>query len=308
MLWQTEWLEWNGSGAEDSSDEHCLDVVCYACSFFVFVTNRVENEHVSPQCLLQKSPVTLLQSHRRHKLSKVSFHDSSCREQRIILRLRELQYSSPQLSHLANTLSNVALHHERLFPSHLRLEGRLEKPVFRNYYCNMVNYDHLQPHKPPTDPPIRDYPFLEDIERQTHWTGTIKTHLTNENLAKCSPQLYSPLFRLRAKLRILIFEYACLPYDDDECRYKEEASFQFYQPEHQVRHITSTGLLVTCRLAWLEANHLPLELGDHSFFFSRGTSLTTRRPRYLAHISGSEDKRLESTLITTSKASAQKLA
>jgi hypothetical protein len=159
----------------------------------------------------------------------------------------------------------------------------------------MVTYDHFQRQEPRRHLPLRKCPLLEDIERQTHRTVTIKSRPSSQNLAKCAPQFYSPLFRLPAELRTLIFEYACSPYDDDKCRYKEEASFQFYRPEHQARHITSTSLLLTCRLAWLEANHLPLQLGDHSFFFGNSPT-ANRRPRYLAGVSASEDRRLESTL------------
>lgn len=156
----------------------------------------------------------------------------------------------------------------------------------------MANCDHLQHHQHRTYQHVRTYPFVEGIERQVHRTVSIRTRPTNGNLAKCSPQRYSPLFQLPAELRSTIFEFVCRPYEDSECRYDEgSGNAQFYRPEHEARHITCTSLLSTCRLVWLEANHLPLQLADHSFFFR-----DSMRPRYLNGINWSEDKRLESTL------------
>ena len=86
----------------------------------------------------------------------------------------------------------------------------------------------------------------------------------------------------------MVFYFACLPYDHEEDKYKEDDFY--YRPEHRARHITSTSLLLTCRRSWLEANHLPLQLGDHSFWFRD----SERRPKYLDCINTNEEERLES--------------
>ena len=140
---------------------------------------------------------------------------------------------------------------------------------------------------------VRYHPLVEDIEKKTHRTVSIKTRPTSENLALCSPQRYSPLYRIPAELRSLIFEFVCRPYEDNECRYEEGLrTAQFCRPGHRARHLTSTSLLLTCHLVWLEASHLPMKLGDHSFFFREEL-----QPTYLQRIHWNEDGRLESTLL-----------
>ena len=153
----------------------------------------------------------------------------------------------------------------------------------------MVYFGDFKHKEPPRAGKItRYYPLVEDIERKCARTVTIETVLNYENLARCNPQHQSPLFKLPAELRSMIFYFTCLPYDHEEDKYKEEEFY--YRPEHQARHITSTSLLLTCRRAWLEANHLPLQLGDHSFWFRD----PGRRPKYLDRINTNEEKRLES--------------
>lgn len=146
--------------------------------------------------------------------------------------------------------------------------------------------------EPRTDIPKRTYDLVESIERQAHRIVTIETRATSQNLAKCDTQSQSPLFRLPGELRSSIFEYACLPYDDDECRYVDDFPCGLYRPEHQARHITSTSMLLTCRRAWLETFHLPLGLGDHSFWFRKREWAITR-PYYLRGINADESNRLE---------------
>lgn len=144
----------------------------------------------------------------------------------------------------------------------------------------------------PKDVPVQHfYDLVEGTERQTHRIVTIDTRPTAENLAKCDPQLESPFFKLPAELRSAVFEFACLPYDDENDRYDGHSCHRWRRPGHEARHLTSTSLLLTCRRAWLEANHLPFRLGDHSFWFGGG-----RRPHYLRGINPDEDDRLESML------------
>ena len=137
----------------------------------------------------------------------------------------------------------------------------------------------------------RTFPIVESIEAIARRSVSIETRLNDNNLAKCNLQEQSPLFKLPAELRNLIFEYACLPYDTLEDKYND-TNF-YYRPEHQARHLTSYSILLTCRRAWLEANHLPMQFGDHTFWFRD----PGRRPQYLDSIHWSEGHRMDRTLI-----------
>ena len=117
-----------------------------------------------------------------------------------------------------------------------------------------------------TGKPKPDYPLMRDIEQRSGRIVSIETELTEENLAKCILQFQSPLFRLPAEVRNAIFEYACQPYPNDNSPFNGDD--YYYRPESRVRQITSTSLIRTCRRAWLEANHLPLGIGDHTFWFT----------------------------------------
>ena len=117
-----------------------------------------------------------------------------------------------------------------------------------------------------TGKPKPNYPLVRDIEERSGRTVSIETELTEENLAKCILQFQSPLFRLPAEVRNTIFEYTCQPYHNDNPPFNGDD--YYYRPESRVRQMTSTSLVRTCRRAWLEANHLPLEIGDHTFWFT----------------------------------------
>lgn len=149
--------------------------------------------------------------------------------------------------------------------------------------------DYRHKEEPRTGKAVRCYSHVEDIEQKCARTVTIETALNDKNLAKCHPQDQSPLFKLPAELRSMIFHFACLPYDDEYDDPWEETAF-YYRPEHRARHVTDVSLLLTCRRAWLETNHLPLQLGDHSFWFRD----PGRRPKYLNLIRVNEEERLES--------------
>ena len=133
----------------------------------------------------------------------------------------------------------------------------------------------------------RTFLLIENIEARSERSITIDTQLRDEILAKCNLQEQSPLFRLPAELRNTIFELACLPYDDPETKYNNRDFY--YRPEHVARHISSTSLLLACRRAWLEANQLPLQYGDHSFWFKD----PGRRPKYLDDVYSNEGNRLD---------------
>lgn len=130
-----------------------------------------------------------------------------------------------------------------------------------------VRYSHgpikIQPQGPMLTVPTR----LQLIEQATRRTVSIKTKLNSETATICHPQTESPLFRLPAELRHEIFSFATLQYDDKRFPYKETA--YYYRPDHHARHTISISLLLTCRLAWLEANRLPMRQAEHCFWFAR---------------------------------------
>lgn len=103
------------------------------------------------------------------------------------------------------------------------------------------------------------------IEYNTAKDISIETRLTPENIARCNPQIQSPLFgKLPPEIRNRIFSLALLQYEDLAHPY---AQHDFcYRPGHRARRIISTGLLKTCRLVWLEANHWPMAQAVHTFW------------------------------------------
>ena len=133
----------------------------------------------------------------------------------------------------------------------------------------------------------RTFPTIESIETLAKRTVSIETLLSDANLAKCHPQEQSPLFRLPAELRNTIIEYTCTPYDDPENKYDDTE--YYYRPEHQARQLISYSILLTCRRAWLEANHLPMRYAVHTFWFRD----SDRRPKYLDRINPKEGNRMD---------------
>ncbi|KAF1819750.1 uncharacterized protein K489DRAFT_343755 [Dissoconium aciculare CBS 342.82] len=55
-----------------------------------------------------------------------------------------------------------------------------------------------------------------------------------------------------------------MPYEDPACPYK--TTDYYYRPGHNARNKSCTSLLYTCRRAWIEANHLPLQLAEPTFW------------------------------------------
>lgn len=80
-------------------------------------------------------------------------------------------------------------------------------------------------------------------------------------------QQQSLLFsKLPGEIRNRIFELVCLPYDDPTHKYNQHD--YWYRPGYHAKHITrATGLLLSCRRAWIEANDLPMRLSQPTFWF-----------------------------------------
>jgi hypothetical protein len=55
-----------------------------------------------------------------------------------------------------------------------------------------------------------------------------------------------------------------VPYDDEEQPYKY--TDYYYRPGHHARNKSCTSVLYTCRRAWIEANHFPLQLAEPTFW------------------------------------------
>ncbi|KAF2168285.1 hypothetical protein M409DRAFT_21723 [Zasmidium cellare ATCC 36951] len=109
----------------------------------------------------------------------------------------------------------------------------------------------------------------------THHATGVERRVTEDSLSKCNLQEDSPLFAvLPAELRTTIFELATQPYDDPSHPYKEED--YYYRPGHHTKPKTDTALLLTCRLIWLETNHLPLHQSCPTFWFKA----EERRPEW----------------------------
>lgn len=131
----------------------------------------------------------------------------------------------------------------------------------------------------------RDIDRLGPIETQTTREVSIETRPTPENIARCNGQSQSPLFgTLPPEIRNHIFSLALLQYEDLSKPYEEHN--YCYRPGHRARRIVSTGLLQTCRLVWLEANHWPMTQAVHAFWFNGD-----RRPDWARKLIGHDDGR-----------------
>lgn len=111
--------------------------------------------------------------------------------------------------------------------------------------------------------------LVDRLNRKTQRTLDIETSLTPDNLAKCNPQLQSPLFtKLPPELRDIIWRFASTPDEDLSNPYPETA--YYYRPGYRAPHRTSTSHLSTCRLAWLESNAFLMQQSEHPFWLLRG--------------------------------------
>ncbi|KAK3707038.1 hypothetical protein LTR37_012370 [Vermiconidia calcicola] len=92
---------------------------------------------------------------------------------------------------------------------------------------------------------------LLDIEDKTGGRLSLPTALKSPGLLSCvRDQRSSPFY---------VFEYH--PYNK---------SAPYFRPGYAASHKTDTKLLLACRRTWLEANHLPMKLATHSFWFFNG--------------------------------------
>ncbi|KAF6805825.1 hypothetical protein CSOJ01_09254 [Colletotrichum sojae] len=83
------------------------------------------------------------------------------------------------------------------------------------------------------------------------------------------PQPKSPLFSvLPGELRNEIFAYALVQYEDDENAYPEDS--YWYRPGFSGPRRSSSALLRTCRLAYLEGQKVFLKELEWAFWFDRG--------------------------------------
>ncbi|KAK5172554.1 uncharacterized protein LTR77_002674 [Saxophila tyrrhenica] len=103
------------------------------------------------------------------------------------------------------------------------------------------------------------------IEAYAHRAITIETESSDHTIAKCHTQEQSPLFQLPKELRDEIFMYATSPEDID---FIWPGLGRNQRPDKQPTGLPHTGLLATCRRAWLETNQLPMQQTEHRFVFA----------------------------------------
>ncbi|KAK6388625.1 hypothetical protein LTR65_007781 [Meristemomyces frigidus] len=133
----------------------------------------------------------------------------------------------------------------------------------------------------------KPYPALRRVEHRTHRTVSIRPNAPTARLRLgVNQQRASRFFRLPPELRMRIYGDVFAPYDDEGRRYRTTAVY--YRPGYEAHHQTETSPLLACRRIWLEANHLPLELATHTFWFSGGP-LDSQRMREAAAAQERED-------------------
>lgn len=111
---------------------------------------------------------------------------------------------------------------------------------------------------------------IQRLEAMTSHPVTISTCVSSETLARCHAQVQSPLLRLPAELRQIIFTLATAPSYAAGCVTKRQ-QFHTPRPGHETSSITCVDLLFTCRRIWLEANHMPMQQAHHCFYLPNPT-------------------------------------
>lgn len=87
------------------------------------------------------------------------------------------------------------------------------------------------------------------------------------NLALCHHQALSPLFSiLPGEIRNKIFAYSLVQYEDDAAAYAEDS--YWYRPGFKGPKRSSSSLLQTCKLAYVEGQRVFLEELEWAFWFS----------------------------------------
>jgi hypothetical protein len=106
---------------------------------------------------------------------------------------------------------------------------------------------------------------MQMLSQQHQVMPILPTEYSPEALASCHMQEQSLLFSVVPReLRSEIFRLACAPYDDAEQPYRY--TDYFYRPGHHAKIKSCTSMLYTCRRAWIEASHLPLQLAEPTFW------------------------------------------
>lgn len=116
---------------------------------------------------------------------------------------------------------------------------------------------------------VRQLQHLQDVEKRTGRTLSVRTkaHLASLRI-KVKKQRTSRFFTLPAEIRVRIYECVFAEYHDPNELYKTTA--RYFRPGYEGRLKTDTTMLLTCRRVWIEANHLPLKLATHAFWFFNG--------------------------------------
>jgi hypothetical protein len=100
------------------------------------------------------------------------------------------------------------------------------------------------------------------------------------------PQLTCLLFsKLPSELRSQIYQLV-LSQTHDHCRPIDAHSISpLYRPGHTFRTTIDTSLLLTCKLVYCEARHIPLRSSTHHFRYLGSTSWLYTSSHYLHHLS-----------------------
>lgn len=88
------------------------------------------------------------------------------------------------------------------------------------------------------------------------------------NLANCHDQNLSPLFTtIPSEIRNKIFAYSLVQYEDDAAAYPEDS--YWYRPGFKGPIRSSSSLLRTCKLAYVEGQRVFLEELEWAFWFGK---------------------------------------
>ena len=86
------------------------------------------------------------------------------------------------------------------------------------------------------------------------------------DITEFDPQSQSPLFGiLPGEIRNEIFALALVQYEDDTAAYPEDS--YWYRPGFKCPRKSSSALLRSCRLAYLEGQKVFLKEAEHAFWF-----------------------------------------
>ena len=114
-------------------------------------------------------------------------------------------------------------------------------------------------------PPLKQHPIEEQTGR---WLSMrTETHSASTRI-NVNAQRASRFFALPPEVRLRIYESVFAENPDPTALYRSSAPY--FRPGHERLPRTDTTLLLTCRRIWLEANHLPLKLATHRFWFFNG--------------------------------------